>query len=60
MKDLIISASTKYTKKELHNYVHSINECGFKGVIYFLDIYRKALTQYQLHYACKKLIDSGY
>jgi hypothetical protein len=31
MKDLIISASTKYTKKELHNYVHSINECGFKG-----------------------------
>lgn len=31
MKDLLISASTKYTKKELHNYVHSINECGFKG-----------------------------
>jgi hypothetical protein len=31
VKDLIISASTKYTKKELHNYVHSINLSGFDG-----------------------------
>lgn len=31
MKDLIISATTKYTKNELHNYVESINRCGFRG-----------------------------
>jgi len=31
MKDLIISASTRYTKKELHNYVESINQSGFDG-----------------------------
>lgn len=31
MKDLIISASTRYTKKELHNYVKSINKSGFDG-----------------------------
>jgi hypothetical protein len=31
MKDLIISASTRYTKKELHNYVESINQSGFEG-----------------------------
>ena len=31
MKDLIISASTRYTKKELHNYVESINQSGFAG-----------------------------
>jgi hypothetical protein len=31
MKDLIISASTKYTKIELNNYIKSINECGFSG-----------------------------
>jgi hypothetical protein len=31
MKDLIISASTRYTKKELHNYIESINQSGFNG-----------------------------
>jgi hypothetical protein len=31
MKDLIISASTRYTKKELHNYIESINQSGFSG-----------------------------
>lgn len=31
MKDLIISASTKYTKSELFLYVDSINKCGFNG-----------------------------
>ena len=31
MKDLIISAVTKYTAKELYNYVESINRCGFSG-----------------------------
>lgn len=31
MKDLIISASTRYTKIELHNYVESINQSGFSG-----------------------------
>lgn len=31
MKDLIISATTRYTKNELHNYVESINRCGFGG-----------------------------
>jgi hypothetical protein len=31
MKDLIISASTKYTKIELNNYINSINNCGFTG-----------------------------
>lgn len=31
MKDLIISSTTSYTKKELHNYVESINKCGFMG-----------------------------
>lgn len=31
MKDLIIAASTRYTKKELHNYIESINQSGFSG-----------------------------
>lgn len=31
MKDLIISATTNYTKKELNNYIKSIDSCGFKG-----------------------------
>ena len=31
MKDLIISSTTRYTKRELHNYVESINKCGFTG-----------------------------
>lgn len=31
MKDLIISASTRYTKKELRNYIESINQSGFTG-----------------------------
>lgn len=31
MRDLIISASTKYTKSELSLYVESINKCGFNG-----------------------------
>ena len=30
-KDLIISASTKYTKVELNNYIKSINQSGFDG-----------------------------
>lgn len=31
MKDLIISASTRYNKRELYNYVESINQSGFAG-----------------------------
>jgi hypothetical protein len=31
MKDLIISATTRYGKNELHNYVESIDRCGFNG-----------------------------
>jgi hypothetical protein len=31
MKDLLISATTKYTKEQLYNYVESINQCGFTG-----------------------------
>ena len=31
MKDLIISATTRYTKDQLYNYVESINRCGFTG-----------------------------
>lgn len=30
-KDLIISATTRYTKDQLYNYVESINRCGFTG-----------------------------
>ena len=30
-KDLIISAFTRYNKKHLHNYIESINRCGFVG-----------------------------
>lgn len=31
MKDLLIAATTRYTRKELYNYVESINQCGFSG-----------------------------
>ena len=41
MKDLIISATTRYTKDQLYNYVESINRCGFTGdkimVVYEID-----------------------
>ena len=51
MKDLIIAATTRYTKEQLYNYVESINRCGFSGdkimVVYDVDddtikeVYRK-------------------
>ena len=41
MNDLIISATTKYTKTELFLYVESINRCGYTGdkimVVYDID-----------------------
>ena len=41
MKDLIIAATTRYTKEQLYNYVESINRCGFSGdkimVVYDVD-----------------------
>ena len=41
MKDLIISATTKYGKPQLWNYVESIDRCGFNGdkimVVYEID-----------------------
>lgn len=71
MKDLIISATTKYGKPQLWNYVESIDRCGFEGdkimVVYEIDqptidyLKLKGWELYQFslqgHIHMKRLID---